>query len=82
MSSNTYRAPTEEETQAYKAAIDQAIAGLRNHVEINLKAKAAIDSVFGPCEYTRLSMSKSQVTQRSPGEDGAQVRFEINAELS
>lgn len=80
--SNTYRAPTEAETEAYKKAIDVAISGTTSTAEATTKAKAAIESVLGPCAYERLDKGKSQVTQCSPDKDGAQVRFEINADLA
>lgn len=79
--SNTYRAPTEAETEAYKSAVDEAVSTTRDPVEASLLARAAIQNVLGPCVYARLGLGKTQVTQSTPDADGAQVRFEFNADL-
>lgn len=80
--SNTYREPTEAETEAYKSAIATA---LKDPAVDPQKAapvvKAAIESVFGPCTYEYVDRVYNQVTQRTPGETGALVRFLINCHL-
>lgn len=78
---NTYRAPTEAETEAYKTAVDEAISTTRDPAEASRLAKTAIESVLGPCVYERVEAGKSQVTQSTPDESGAQVQFSFNAEL-
>lgn len=80
--SNTYRAPTEAETEAYKAAVDEAVAHVRDPSQAALAARAAIESVLGPCVYERLGAGQSQVTQSTPDAEGKQVRFSFNADLA
>ena len=78
---NTYRAPTEAETEAYKATVDAAVALVRNPVQAAVAARLAVETVLGPCIYERVGAGKTQVTQSTPDADGKQVRFELNADL-
>jgi hypothetical protein len=78
---NTYRAPTEAETEAYETAVDEAVVTTRDPAQAARLAKIAIESVLGPCVYSRVEAGHTQVTQSTPDADGAQVQFSFNAEL-
>jgi hypothetical protein len=86
--SNTYREPTEAETEAYKKALNEVIPTAKGRAQTEARAKEAIESVFGPCTYEQeknpdgSTKRGTLITQRSPGEDGAQVRFTLNATLT
>lgn len=76
--SNIYREPTEAETEAYQKALGEAL--LRVHPRDSMvTAKATIESIFGPCVYETIDRGKCQVTQCTPGKDGAQLQFILNA---
>jgi isocitrate dehydrogenase len=86
--STTYRAPTDEETALYRRAVDEAIQGDKDPINLITRARKAIEGVFGECTYERFSDDKGQpvkgktrVTQRS-ATDGVAIQFEINADLA
>jgi hypothetical protein len=79
--SNTYREPTEAETEAYKAALNEVVPTAKGRAQTIALAKTAIESVLGPCVYERLGAGRSQITQSTPDGNGAQVRFVLNADL-
>jgi hypothetical protein len=81
MDNITYRSPTEAETEAYKAAVDEVVSTTRDPAEAARLARTAIERVLGPCVYERLDAGKTQVTQSTPDADGVHVQFSFNADL-